>query len=261
MLGHFKPCKEAAAFKEGVCPICGNKVKTNVRSVHIEECRTALRAFNQKNDTKQGEKVAKQKVPGFDVVLKSVPAISLAEGRRILCKFCQVPVREEDQEHHMMLFHSRNDGWRPSGTVHRFSFVLLPPSEERLLDVIERYRRLSKTHPHSLTGANFDWERLNFMETLNPVARYIGTKSWKGYVVFEFRNSENVILECPRTGNATYVLDRGWRNTVTATKRELRTEFKHVCAWIIHGANWEHKARQAVLSFKEPLNKSRVAHR
>jgi hypothetical protein len=148
----------------------------------------------------------------------------------------------------MKLFHTPNEGWKPAGTYHKFSFILLPQSNEPLRDIIERYRRLSKNHHHSLMGANFDWERLCYIETLNPTARHIGTKSWKGYVVFEFQNSENVILECPKTGNATYILNRDWQNMIAATKRELRNDFKNICTWIIHGPNWKHQVKQAVLS-------------
>ena len=46
---------------------------------------------------------------------------------------------------------------------------------------------------------------------LAPLRCYIGNESWDGYVVFEFRDSNSVVLECPFEGNATYILPADWK--------------------------------------------------
>jgi hypothetical protein len=130
--------------------------------------------------------------------------------------------------------------------VRKFSFVLLPPSKESIREVIERYRNLTRSHP--LMGVDFEWERLEQIEHLNPSARYVGTKSFKGYVVFEFQLSDRVILECPKSGNATYILDENWREMIAGSKRDLRSEYKHHYTRIIHCSDWIHRVKDSVFS-------------
>lgn len=130
----------------------------------------------------------------------------------------------------------------------KFSFVLLPPGNGGLRDTIERYKKLSRAQTQNLFDADFDWERLETIERFNPIARYVGARLWKGYVVFEFQQSDRVILECPKTGNATYILKGEWRKMVSATKAELRSEYRLFTTRITHTSGWETHVRQAVFA-------------
>jgi hypothetical protein len=150
----------------------------------------------------------------------------------------------------MEVFHTPAKDWSPPGNLRRFSFVLLPPSREGVRNALEHLRRLPRNHPHSLMDIRFDWSRLDRIESLHPVARYVGTKAWKGYVVFEFQDSDRVILECPQTGNATYILQGNWRDMVSASKAELLSDYRRYCARIVHRQNWERNVYRAAFGSK-----------
>lgn len=123
--------------------------------------------------------------------------------------------------------------------------MLLPPGS--LDEAIGKYRALLHSPSHVFWEEIDDPKRLRRINSLGKVSRrYIGIRGWKGYWVFEFENSKVVVLECPRTGNATYVLRGNWRKMVDHTKAELRSEFRHLSQQIIHKCNWENRVRRAV---------------
>lgn len=156
----------------------------------------------------------------------------------IACEKCQVMVYPDAMQRHINSFHSPEAELRAIlSSAHRLPFVLLPAG--RLRDAVEQFRNLSHTHHQSLIDAAFDWERLEKVESFRPTARYVGLKLWKGYVAFQFQASNPVVLECPRTGNATYVIKGDWKKLVPATKRELRSEHREQTRRIIHNASWE----------------------
>jgi hypothetical protein len=112
---------------------------------------------------------------------------------------------------------------------------------------MEKHRALLHSRSHDFWEELDDPERLRRINSLGKVSRrYIGVRGWKGYWVFEFENSKMVVLECPRTGNATYVLRGDWRKMLDHTKAELRSEFRHLSQQIIHKSNWENHVRRAV---------------
>jgi hypothetical protein len=127
----------------------------------------------------------------------------------------------------------------------KLPFMLLPPCS--LGEAIGKYRALLRSPSHDFWEELDDPKRLMRIDSLGTVARrYIGVRGWKGYWVFQFKNSNKVVLECPRTGNATYILHGEWRKMVDHTKAELRSEFRHLSERIIHESNWENHVRRAV---------------
>lgn len=55
----------------------------------------------------------------------------------------------------------------------------------------------------------FDESRLTqIIKLLNPTICYIGKEKFQGYVVFGFDLSEKVVLECPKYGNAIYIIQK-----------------------------------------------------
>jgi hypothetical protein len=162
-------------------------------------------------------------------------------------------------ERHLENFHSANSELEAflRGAV-KFPFVLLPPGKGRLRESIEKYIRLTSARPYSLTNDSYDYERLSRIEALGEAACYVGVKLWKGYVAFDFPTTDKVVLECPRTGNATFVLTGDWRKMISLTKAELRTEYGHQTTRIIHTSNWEVLIRRAV--FGSDAQRPRVAY-
>jgi hypothetical protein len=128
----------------------------------------------------------------------------------------------------------------------RLPFVLLPPGTWDIQQVVEHYRKVSKSLPAGLSGRKVDWSRLKEIATLKPARCYIGEKSWLGYVVFEFEYSKRVVLECPIEGNATYILSCHWKAMVGYTKAELRHQYSNSYTKVVHKGEWLYRARQAL---------------
>jgi hypothetical protein len=82
-------------------------------------------------------------------------------------------------------------------SVKTLPFKLLPPGN--LGVVMEKSRILFHSHSHGVWEELDDPERLTRIDSLGPIAqRYVGVSGWKGYWVFQFKNSNKVVLECPR---------------------------------------------------------------
>jgi hypothetical protein len=73
---------------------------------------------------------------------------------------------------------------------------------------------------------------------LQSIGDIVGKNKWHGYILFEFDSSLAVVLECPITGNATYILTGNWRTMVTESKRRLLTEFAEHTTRLVHKGDW-----------------------
>ena len=201
MRTHVQFCREEPEAKRKKCSLCGVVYLVVAFSAHTQQKHPESIQVASKPTAETEQQVAKpqNRVKQKESGQPKEPQPKIERT----CRFCQLPIPQGEMERHLAQSHSQTEEWAPHGTVRKFSFILLPPSKEGLREVIERYRKLTSSHPHSLMGVDFEWERLEQIEHLNPDARYVGTKSWKGYVVFEFQHSDRVILECPKSGNAT----------------------------------------------------------
>jgi hypothetical protein len=131
-------------------------------------------------------------------------------------------------------------------TTERLPFVLLPPGTWDIAQVVEHYRKVSNNLAGGFNGRNIDWSRLEEIESLRPVRCYVGKESWLGYVVFEFMNSNRVVLECPIEGNATYILSGDWKAMVGHTKAEIRHDFADRYTKVVHKGDWLYRIREAL---------------
>ena len=118
----------------------------------------------------------------------------------------------------------------------RFPFKLLPPGEWSIDQVLEHYKRISR-EPSRAGQSKFDLSRIKAIETLNPVRCHVGEDSWLGYAVFEFLNHDSVVLECPITNNATYVLGKRWKSMISLSRAEIRSGQHGRYRRIIHSRN------------------------
>jgi hypothetical protein len=131
-------------------------------------------------------------------------------------------------------------------STHWLPFTLLPPGTWDIRQVVEHYRKAAHDFPTGFQGRDIDMARLEKIKSLNPVRCYIGKESWHGYVVFEFKNSQRVVLECPIEGNATYILSGNWKAMVYHTKAELRQEYANRYTKVVHKGAWLDRIRQAL---------------
>jgi dsRNA-specific ribonuclease len=167
--------------------------------------------------------------------------------RTIRCEKCGGNFSEEIAERHMERCRVQHPEERLAGVpVRHLPFTLLPPGTWDMRQVVEYYRKAAENRGNGWGNGEFDLSRLEKIESLRPSQRWFGKESWHGYVVFEFANTDRVVLECPIKGNATYVLFGNWKLMINHTKAELRTEYGHLCMWIVHKGTWLTRIRRAL---------------
>ena len=120
--------------------------------------------------------------------------------------------------------------------------------------MFEESRKRSGVRWHGSWEEDFDWGRIREIESLNPVRRHFGKKAWHGYAVFEFSDSDRVVLECPKKGNPTFVLSSDWRNAIRLSKAEIREGYAGRYTRIVHTGEWLNRICQAL---SKPKNLSR----
>lgn len=278
----FKRSKSAAQTegetREQLCSFCGTKVSPRKRARHVKTCRFRKVPFAErlsgcsfcnlkflKQSLARHVKLAHPRprwsALELPILVVSQPRQTIPRPRAeglIPCDVCGELILPDSMTQHAQSFHSTEAELRAIlSDARRLPFVLLPPDKAILRDAIEHFRGLSRTHANSLTGASFEWSRLQRIQAMGPTNRYIGLKLWKGYVVFEFEQTDLVILECPATGNATYVIRGEWRHLVMETKVNLRSKYSRVATRIIHTNSWEDRVRSTVFIGKKPAPLSR----
>jgi hypothetical protein len=134
--------------------------------------------------------------------------------------------------------------------VTHLPFELLPAGSWDVQHVIDYYdRRDTRTW---LRGREVDIQRIYALRSLTPIRCYVGSKMWLGYILFEFAWSTSAVLECPLTGNATYVLAGNWRARLGETKQRLRTVFSSETTKVVHKGEWLQRVRQALRTHPSP---------
>lgn len=118
----------------------------------------------------------------------------------------------------------------------RVLWQLLPPGRHPFETVLEHILAVSQMHP----AIRFDQTRLQRLHALGPTSIAVGVDEFVGYFVFVFEDRSTAVLECPRVGNAVYIL-RGldWEALSRLSKRELlsRRDAKR----IVHAGDWFNK--------------------
>lgn len=141
--------------------------------------------------------------------------------------------------------------------VHQLPFRLLPPGTWTPDQVVAHYRRMLQNSPAGLSGRKLDKSRIEKICWLapRPSTCWIGEKAWDGYHVFEFANSDRVVLDCPFEGNAIYILWGNWKEMISCTKGEIRREFRNFHEWIPHKGNWLGRVRAALRQRQQQANR------
>ena len=108
---------------------------------------------------------------------------------------------------------------------------LLPQGEWKTEGLIKTFKG------YGWSKDEFDESRLTqIIKILNPTICYIGKEKFQGYVVFGFDLSEKVVLECPKYGNAIYIIEDNWQEITKLSKWEARqlsqvTVIRHSDTW------------------------------
>ncbi|REJ78755.1 MAG: hypothetical protein DWQ47_04735 [Acidobacteria bacterium] len=113
------------------------------------------------------------------------------------------------------------------------SWRIFPEGEITVAGIV---RQLKST---SIVPSHIDPSRLSqIITSFSPSKCYVGIDSFDGYVVFRFKATERVVLECPKYGNALYVLRGDWRTLSRLSKSELLREHSKKVRRIIHSEHW-----------------------
>ena len=108
---------------------------------------------------------------------------------------------------------------------------LLPQGEWKTEGLIKTF------NSYGWSKDEFDETRLRqIIESLNPSICYIGKEKFQGYVVFGFDWTKKVVLECPKYGNAIYIIEDDWQEITKLSKWEARklnevTVIRHNETW------------------------------
>lgn len=125
--------------------------------------------------------------------------------------------------------------FRPGGPIFSIGdlpWELLPPGQLTGEGVRAYYEGLARAYPER----GYLPERIVKARSLGPSWGWKGTGGFRGYMVFEFPGTEKVLLECPRYGNAIYVLGSDWRGLSRKSKGavlagEGTVRIPHVGGW------------------------------
>lgn len=114
----------------------------------------------------------------------------------------------------------------------RVNWKILPPDIK-----IEVTRKIEQEKNNKeRKRKDYNQERINYMESKKPTERYEGTDGFQGYYAYIFK--KYCILESPRYGNASYVVERNnWRELSKLTKKQLINSGKLIKR-IEHKALW-----------------------
>lgn len=116
----------------------------------------------------------------------------------------------------------------------RLTWRVLPPGQLSVETVLEHYGKLQRMNPHIV----YDRERIRKAFSLGPDRCYVGTDEFEGYIVLTFAHTPRALLECPKYGNAIYVLDSDWKRWSRMTKQELLANRSGEVSRIIHRGDW-----------------------
>lgn len=133
--------------------------------------------------------------------------------------------------------------FRPGGALASpgdLPWELLPPGQLTREGVLEHYRRLARAYPER----GYEPERMVKAHSLGPRAWWKGRKGFYGYVVFEFADTEKVLLECPVYGNAIYVLGSDWQRLSRKSKGAVLLDDE--TERIPHAGDWFGRAKRAL---------------
>ncbi len=94
---------------------------------------------------------------------------------------------------------------------------LLPQGEWKTEGLIKTFQS------YGWSNDEFNESRLTqIIKLLNPSVCYIGKAKFQGYVVFGFDSTEKVVMECPKYGNAIYIIRGDWQEITKLSKWEAR---------------------------------------
>jgi hypothetical protein len=138
--------------------------------------------------------------------------------------------------------------FRPS--EHFVHWRLLPPGELSAESIRRYYSGLQAEHP----GARYDLERIEKALSLRPHQRYEEIDGIEGYIVFRFPHTPAALMECPKVGNAIYVIHKDWERWSRMSKQDLMSDDSGEVTKIVHQGDWFGRVKEALKADVSPRN-------
>ena len=230
-----------------VCPYCAlsfinDRFKEHLLKAHRDALQLKLKQL--KSEAK--EQTSKGAAQLSQLPREPVGPLSFFKQGTVCCARCKQEIAASILGHHYQTVHvTGRSRWNHHISKDNFEFI--PSGHESLRECIEaHYRSMSRVWDPS----PYNWDRLEPLYSLKPSAVSSGSKGFRGYVAFIFETSPKVILESPKSGNATYVLPSNWKSLVHLTKTELRREHSAVCHRIVHSKEWFRSVKHAIRAGK-----------
>ncbi|HTV39858.1 MAG TPA: hypothetical protein VMF08_04740 [Candidatus Sulfotelmatobacter sp.] len=128
-------------------------------------------------------------------------------------------------------------------------WILLEPTDTTWQTLVRYYSSLS-----TIRREEYDFERLKFSYDFKPNEIYLGKAAFEGYVVFCFAVNGRVVLECPRKGNAIYLMTLdSWKPLSQKSKTELLHSHRREVRRVIHSDQWRYELECWITSGGTPL--------
>jgi hypothetical protein len=136
---------------------------------------------------------------------------------------------------------------RSTAPVERLPWHILPPGEHPFPAILEYLRALSQRNP------TVEYDHTRVENSLGPMSIYIGVEEFDGYFVFCFQQYSGAVLDCPRVGNAVYLMrESEWKTLCRLTKAELLARHHGGVRRIVHSHRWFERLKACLI----PLSKS-----
>jgi hypothetical protein len=129
------------------------------------------------------------------------------------------------------------------GAVKKLNWKLLPPGTNSFEQIVRHFESLARRESHVV----YDLGRLHKVHSFHPDDVYVGIEEFDGYVVFYFSESSIAVLECPITGNATYVFGDNWKALSHLSKHDLLNSGRRDFVRIVHTDEWFSRLRLSLL--------------
>lgn len=125
--------------------------------------------------------------------------------------------------------------------TNKLRWRLLPPGKTSREGIRRHFDDLERRRP----GLEFDRDRIDKAMDLGPKELHEEIDAAvEGYIVFTFEHTPSVLLECPRVGNAIYVVHRDWEIWSRMSKQELMADESGAVVRIPHVGDWHAKVKR-----------------
>jgi hypothetical protein len=124
----------------------------------------------------------------------------------------------------------------------KLQWQILPPGKRTEEGIRQFYRGLQARNPR----AEYDLNRIEKALELGPnlKASYEEIEEMEGYTIFTYPDTSSVLLECPKVGNAIYVIHSDYERWSGMTKQELMADTSGEVVRIPHQGDWFGKVKR-----------------